>query len=81
MSPAVLDMIKSAKATVAFFHRFVKATEELKELQAQLKLPERKPTTDCPTWWNSTYYMLQRLLEQKDLSMSCAAQLEVHKQF
>ena len=31
----------------------------------QLKLPSNKMITDCPTLLNSTYYMLQRLLEQK----------------
>lgn len=65
MSPGVQNMIKSAKAIVAFFHRSTKATEKLKELQVQLKLPANKIITDCPTRWNSTYYMLQRLLEQK----------------
>ena len=65
MSPGVQDMIKSAKAIVAFFHHSTKATEKLKELQVQLKLPGYKIITDCPTRWNSTYYMLQWLLEQK----------------
>ena len=65
MSPGVQYMIQSAKAIVAFFHRSTKATEKLKELQVQLKLPANKIITDCPTQWNSTYYMLQRLLEQK----------------
>ena len=65
MSLGVQDMIKSAKAIVAFFHRSTKATEKLKGLQVQLKLPANKIITDCPTRWNSTYYMLQRLLEQK----------------
>jgi len=44
MSPAVLDITKSAKSIVEFFHCSVKATEKLKELQvtcteANLKLP------------------------------------------
>ena len=63
MSPRVQDMIKSAKAIVAFLHHFTKAAERLKELQVQLKLPAYKIMSDCPTRWNSTYYMLQRLLE------------------
>ena len=61
MSPGVQDMIKSTKAIVAFFHHSTKATEKLKELQVQLKLSGYKIITDCPTWWNSTYYMLQQL--------------------
>ena len=74
MSPAVLDMIKSAKAIVAFFHRSIKATEKLNELQAQLKLPAQKIITDFPTRWNSTYYILQRLLEQKaTMTVKCSS--------
>ena len=74
MSPAVLDMIKSAKAIVAFFHRSVKATEKLKELQVQLKLPVQKLISDCPTRWNSTYYILLRLLEQNAaITISCSS--------
>ena len=65
MSPNVQDMIKSAKAIVAFSHRSTKATKKLKELQVQLKLPSYKIITDCPTQWNNIHYMLQWLLEQK----------------
>ena len=42
MSPGVQDTIKSAKATVTFLHHSTKATEKLKELQVQLKLPANK---------------------------------------
>ena len=80
MSPGVQDMIKSAKAIVAFFHRSTKATEKLKELQVQLKLPGYTVITDCPTRWNSTYYMLQWLMEQKAAITGCVVQLEIHEQ-
>ena len=74
MSPGMQEMIKSAKAIVAFYNRSTKATERLKELQEQLSLPNHKLIKDCPTRWNSTYYMLQRLLEQKPaITVMCAS--------
>ena len=62
MSP---EMIKSAKAIVSFYNCSTKATERLKELQGHLNLPNHKLIKDCPTGWNSTYYMLQHHLELK----------------
>ena len=41
MSPGMQEMIKSAKAIVAFYNHSTKATERLKELQ-QLSLPNHK---------------------------------------
>ena len=31
--------------------------------EAQMDIPRRKVIQDCPTRWNSTFYMLQRLVE------------------
>lgn len=36
-----------------------------KLIQSQLKLPEHKMITDCPTHWNVTSYMLQCHSQQK----------------
>jgi len=65
MSPVIQEMIESAKAIVAFYNRSTKGTERLTELQEQLSLPKHKLLSDCPTRWNSIYYMLAQLLEQK----------------
>jgi len=74
MSPGIQEMLKSAKAIVAFYIRSTKATERLKELQVQLNLPDHKLITDCPTRWNSTFYMLQHLLEQKSaITVMCTS--------
>ena len=48
MSPGIQDIIKTAKAIVAFYNRSCKATEMLTELQSQLNLPVYKLVTDCP---------------------------------
>ena len=44
---------------------FTKGKDRLTELQEQLSLPKHKLLSDCPTRWNSIYYMLAQLLEQK----------------
>ena len=74
MSPGIQEMIKSAKAIVAFYNHSTKATERLQELQEQLSLQNHRLITDCPTRWNSTYFMLKRLLEQKPaITVMCAS--------
>ena len=67
-------MIKTAKAVVAFYNHSTKGTERLTELQEQVSLTKHKVLSDCPTRWNSTYYMLTRLLEQKPaITVMCAS--------
>ena len=74
MSPGMQEMIKTAKAIVAFYNHSTKGTERLTELQEQLSLPKHKLLSDCPTRWNSTYYILTRLLEQKPaITVMCAS--------
>ena len=74
MSPGIREMIKSTKAIVAFYNRSTKGTERLTELQEHLSLPKHKLLSDCPTRWNSTYYMLTGLLEQKPaITIMCAS--------
>ena len=60
----VSDLKKRCKQMVTFFHQSVKATEKLKEVQQQLKLPEHKLIQEVDTRWNSTFYMFERIVEQ-----------------
>ena len=74
LSAGIREMIKSTKTIVAFYNRSTIGTERLTELQEQLSLPKHKLLSDCPTRWNSTYYMLTRLLEQKPaITVMCAS--------
>jgi len=63
-----LEYKKSAKAIVAFYNHSTKGTERLTELQEQLR---HKLLSDCPTTWNSTYYMLAGLLEASNHCHVC----------
>ena len=65
--PEVSRIIRKGGSIVAYFHRSPLATGVLLEKQKVL-LPKEcqghKLITDCPTRWNSTLEMLQRLSEQ-----------------
>ena len=53
------------KAIVEFFHKSTTAAEKLRLLQQQLS-PDQQPlklVNDVATRWNSTYYMLQQILQ------------------
>lgn len=57
---------KKVKNIVTYFHCSVKASDKLKEIQEQNKLPEQKLIQDIDTRWNSTYFMFARYIEQHD---------------
>jgi hypothetical protein len=53
------EAISKAKKLVAHFNKSVKATKMLIELAG------KKMIGDCPTRWNSTYLLLERLMETR----------------
>jgi zinc finger BED domain-containing protein 4 len=52
---------------VAFVHQSNVASESLTNKQINTGLPKHKLIQDMPIRWNSSYLMLERLLEQIDL--------------
>ena len=70
---AVCDILGIIRKFVGHFKHSSAASSRLKELQADLGLPQHQLIQDVSTRWNSTYYMLRRLCEQRRaLSVYCS---------
>ena len=63
--PAVVRVTARCRKIVMHFHHSHLAQTALETKQGQLGLPPHKLIQDVSTRWNSTYYMLNRLLEQR----------------
>lgn len=71
----IQNTLNKVKAIVEYMHRSTVAAEKLKPTQRQMGLPELKLKQDCPTRWNSTFYMLRRFLDNKDAIITTLALL------
>ncbi|KAJ8048482.1 Zinc finger BED domain-containing protein 4 [Holothuria leucospilota] len=60
------DMLAIARRIAGHFNHSPLAHHRLKELQTKHELPEHHIIQDVPTRWNSSFYMLERILEQKN---------------
>ena len=59
---AVSRAIGAGRKLVTHFRHSALATTELQKCQKAMGLPSKRLQQDCPTHWNSTYYMVQSLL-------------------
>ena len=57
--------IAAGRKLVAQFHHSTLATNELKKRQEGMGMTPKKIQQDCPTRWNSTYYMAKSLIENR----------------
>jgi len=62
---SVTDMLVRCRKIVGHFKHSSLATSHLRSIQKQLSLVEHKLMQDEPTRWDSSYYMLERLVEQR----------------
>ena len=69
---AVSDALAACRRLVGYFKHSSAASHRLTELQEELHCDVLRPIQDVSTRWNSTYYMIQRLLAMKrSLSVYC----------
>jgi len=60
-------------STVGHFKHSALASHRLKEIQQELQCDVLHPVQDVSTRWNSTYYMVERLLKiKRSVSVFCA---------
>ncbi|XP_055527859.1 zinc finger BED domain-containing protein 4-like [Wyeomyia smithii] len=62
---AVRDLIAESRNIVTHFNHSPLACDKLLEIQKRYELTEHKLVQDIRTRWNSTFYMLQRLKDQR----------------
>ena len=65
LQPVVQQLLSCARTIVGHYHRSNVAFQTFKNIQQQLGLPDHCLIQDVTTRWNSSYYMLERLIEQK----------------
>jgi len=63
--PTIARAVGAARKLVGHFKHSALATAELKKRQEQMGVKQKKLVQDCPTRWNSVFYMIQRLLEMR----------------
>ena len=64
--PGLKNVAAKTRRIVSHFHHSPQATHRLSEMQKTLGAPQHKLKNQCPTRWNSLYYMIQRLVEQRE---------------
>ncbi|XP_047431537.1 zinc finger BED domain-containing protein 4 [Mugil cephalus] len=71
----VQNLLSIARKICERVHRSAKAKEKLAELQKVHQLPENQLIQDVPSKWRTSFFMLERLVEQKaaidELSIEC----------
>ncbi len=74
---SVSDAIASARKIVGHFKHSPLAYSRLEDIQREFQMPLKRLQQDVKTRWNSTYYMIQRILEQKRTLCAFAADHEL----
>lgn len=71
----VQNLLSIARKICERVHRSPQAKEKLAELQKTYNLPENQLVQDVPSKWKTSYFMLERLVEQQkaidEMSLEC----------
>lgn len=73
----IANLLKKTRKLVGSFKHSAKNTKALKSCQTQLGLPLHRMIQDEPTRWNSSYYMMRRVLEQKEALILVSSKPEI----
>lgn len=68
--------VNKVKKIVEYFQRSLPSSNELKEIQTQMKFVALKLKQDTVTRWNTTFYMLQQFQNMKDAITSTVASMK-----
>ncbi|XP_060633780.2 zinc finger BED domain-containing protein 4 [Anolis sagrei] len=72
----VQNLLSIARKICERVHRSAKAREKLAELQKEYHLPQHPLIQDVPSKWDTSFHMLERLIEQKraidEMSIECS---------
>ncbi|XP_054844546.1 zinc finger BED domain-containing protein 4 [Eublepharis macularius] len=72
----VQNLLSIARKICERVHRSARAREKLAELQKEYHLPQHQLIQDVPSKWNTSFHMLERLIEQKraidEMSIECS---------
>ena len=75
--PQISKALGRAKHLVSHFHHSSKSSSILRQKQSELHYSQLNLVQDVATQWNSSYYMMERILKQQQ--PLCAALLELRK--
>ena len=75
--PAVSRAIARCKRLINHFHHSVQSTQILRSKQKSLKHPQHSLIQEVSTRWNSSYYMMERIIKQQQ--PICATLLEIKR--
>ena len=74
--PAISEILRRCRKIVGHFKHSVIAQNALEESQTTLNLPQHKLVQDVMTQWNSSYNMLERIIEQETALSAVLAESE-----
>ncbi|XP_053181398.1 zinc finger BED domain-containing protein 4-like [Scomber japonicus] len=74
---SIADALAVGRRVVGHFKHSPLACSRFEDIQKELNMPVKKLQQDVSTRWNSTYYMMQSLVEQKRVLSAYAADYEL----
>ena len=79
--PSIRDLIYKAHKLVGHYKHSNIAIQTLLKTQEQFGMAQNRLIQDEPTRWNSTFYMLKQLLEQRKAVTAAGVELDTVLQY